>query len=381
MLVIGAVLALVLGGCGGDDVDIGDAERFRQDAYLGDSVDIDGIDTDCAEDIDCEPAVEIGGIAFTVTDTRGSADGPVLRTDDDTAAKVRIIDGVDPARWLIVDTADGPRVAVSELVDRTDPAFAAGPVPWPDGAPVPLAPPTPRQPPYGPAVPAETAEGLRTAVLTGDLPVDYDPEGWPCDSGDCALSFTVGGVVYGTFGVIDVPEPPGPFVTDTPHGTVHAIPGVDPAWILALDDPDFGPIGMLSTLAERAGVQILTPLDTGPVRATLTDDNGGSTTTVELTYTGDHAEQRGSCWTIEHWDTDPGIWADPHHVLAAPADDPPPSNPGPVPTTELHECPAEALTGPGPDHIRLPAGFLRPGTHRICATISEPGVCATFRVG
>ncbi|MEO1062830.1 MAG: hypothetical protein AAFZ07_15570 [Actinomycetota bacterium] len=33
------VLGLVLGGCGSDDVDIGDAERFRQDVHLGDPVD------------------------------------------------------------------------------------------------------------------------------------------------------------------------------------------------------------------------------------------------------------------------------------------------------------------------------------------------------
>ena len=228
-------------------------------------------------------------------------------------------------------------------------------------------------------MPAEDAERLRTAVLTDDLPVDYDPAGWPCaDGGDCALSFTVGGVTFGAFDVIDLPAPSGPVVTDTPHGTVRAIPGVDPAWVLALDDPEFGPIALLSSLAERAGVQILTPLHTGPVRATLIDDNDRDTT-LELTYTGDPAEQRGICWTIEHWDTDPGIWTDPHHVLAAPAGDPPPSNPGPVPATEPHECPAEALTGPGPDHIRLPAGFLAPGTHRICSALGEPATCTTFR--
>ncbi len=107
---------------------------------------------------------------------------------------------------------------------------------------------------------------------------------------------------------------------------------------------------------------------------------GSGATTITLTYGPPLSVTRGACWHGTRWDG--SDWIDPFMVGAvAPQwiDEDRPPNP---PRTEPDEffCNAAAITGPGPEVIRLPPDFLAPASrYRFCQDhdAADPARCFT----
>ncbi|MEM8905995.1 MAG: hypothetical protein AAGF02_20020 [Actinomycetota bacterium] len=137
--------------------------------------------------------------------------------------------------------------------------------------------------------------------------------------------------------------------------------------------------GPPATSTEPPPSTVPAPAPDPDAESTATATNDGEVVRIELTHTGAPAEARGVCWIIERWDTATGDWVGPRHVGTQADDVGEPVEP--VPLTDDFACITLAVTGPGPDLVRLPVDAVEPGVHRLCEGFEPAGsVCAVVEV-